>query len=91
MAKRLIIEGQVQGVGYRVSFARAATALGLSGWVRNCPDGCVEACVHGDAAALESIILWAGQGPPAARVGKVSIEDVDEAPSDGTFRILPSR
>ncbi|SFI03486.1 acylphosphatase [Collimonas sp. OK307] len=88
MAKRLTIEGRVQGVGYRVSFADKAVALGLSGWVRNRQDGSVEACVHGEAAAIEAIILWARRGPPAAQVRNVIIEDATEsAPADGTFRI----
>lgn len=88
MDKRLTIEGRVQGVGYRAAFADKAIALGLSGWVRNLRDGSVEACVHGEAAAVEAIILWARQGPPAARVGNVTIEDSDEpAPLDRTFKI----
>ena len=88
MAKRLMIEGRVQGVGYRASFADQAVALGLSGWVRNRRDGSVEACVHGDAAAIEAIIVWARRGPPAALVRNVTIEEAAEpAPADGTFKI----
>jgi acylphosphatase len=88
MAKRLMIEGRVQGVGYRASFANRALALGLSGWVRNRLDGSVEACVHGEVAAIEAIILWARRGPPAAQVRNVIIEDAAEAaPSDRTFKI----
>lgn len=79
MAKQLTIEGRVQGVGYRASFAYKALALGLSGWVRDRRDGSVEACVHGDAAAIEAIILWAMRGPPAALVRNVTIEDAAEA------------
>jgi acylphosphatase len=89
MGKRLLIEGRVQGVGYRAAFAEQATTLGLYGWVRNCWDGSVEACVHGEAEAIEAIILWAKQGPPAARVSKVTIEDFKaQARADRTFRIL---
>lgn len=88
MAKRLMIEGRVQGVGYRASFAGKAVALGLSGWVRNRRNGSVEACVHGEVAAIEAIILWARRGPPAALVRNVTIEDAAEpAPSDGAFKI----
>jgi acylphosphatase len=88
MAKRLMIEGRVQGVGYRASFAGRAVALGFSGWVRNRRDGSVEACVHGEVAAIEAIILWARRGPPAARVSNVTVEDaVEPAPSNGTFKI----
>lgn len=92
MAKRLLIEGRVQGVGYRASFADQAVALGLAGWVRNCRDGSVEACVDGELAALEAIIVWARRGPPAAQVRHVAIEEVgtDEL-SGGPFRILSTR
>lgn len=89
MGKRLLIEGRVQGVGYRASFADRALALGLSGWVRNRRDGSVEAGVDGDPTAIDAIILWARRGPPAARVANVTIEDAEVAPStDGRFAIL---
>lgn len=78
MAKRLTIEGRVQGVGYRMSFAEAARALGLAGWVRNLRSGAVEACVHGEAEAIHAIVTWAKRGPPAARVERVSIVESDE-------------
>jgi acylphosphatase len=89
MAKRLLISGRVQGVGYRFSFAEAATALGLRGWVRNLRDGSVEACVHGDVAAIESIVTWAKRGPPAAHVTNVAVFDSDEStPTHKQFQIL---
>ncbi|MES2072631.1 MAG: acylphosphatase [Pseudomonadota bacterium] len=87
-----MIQGRVQGVGYRASFADQAIALGLSGWVRNCRDGSVEAWVDGDVAAIEAIILWARRGPSAARVANVSIEDAAEpTASEGVFKILPTQ
>ena len=89
MAKRLTIEGRVQGVGYRYSFAEAASALGLAGWVCNLRNGTVEACVHGDAEAIDAIVTWAKRGPPAARVERVSIVESDEALSaEKQFLIL---
>jgi acylphosphatase len=89
MGKRLMIEGRVQGVGYRASFAEQATALGLHGWVRNCHDGSVEACVYGEMGAIDAIILWAKRGPPAAQVLNITIEDCEaKASSDRIFRIL---
>lgn len=89
MAKRLIVEGHVQGVSYRASFADAARALGLTGWVRNLRDGSVEACVHGDAEAIVAIVAWAKRGPPAARVDRVSVVDSEEDyPAQRKFMIL---
>ncbi len=89
--RRLMIEGRVQGVGYRASFAEQARALGLSGWVRNRRDGSVEAAVDGGPQAIEAITTWARRGPPAARVANVVIEEgpVLEA-ADGDFKILPT-
>jgi acylphosphatase len=78
--KRLVIEGRVQGVGYRASFADEAERLGLRGWVRNRRSGAVEASVHGEAAALEAIIAWARCGPPAALVSAVTVCEEPEAP-----------
>lgn len=91
MAKRLLIEGVVQGVGYRYAFAERATALGLAGWVRNRGNGAVEASVHGQAAALDAIVAWAHQGPPAARVSRVQVADEAEpAPASAEFEIRPT-
>jgi acylphosphatase len=92
MGKRLIIEGRVQGVGYRASFAKEAISLGLYGSVRNRRDGSVEACVDGDALAIEAIILWAKLGPPAAQVSNVTIEDSGtQVSSEGIFKIMPTQ
>lgn len=88
MAKRLLMTGLVQGVGYRASFERQAVALGLRGWVRNRRDGSVEAEVDGDAAALEAIISWARIGPPAARVDHLEIGDTSAEATD--FAIRPT-
>jgi acylphosphatase len=91
MGKRLIIEGRVQGIGYRASLVQEAIALGLHGWVRNRRDGSVEAGVDGDVPALEAIVLWAKRGPPGALVSKVTTEDLAmPASSDRTFKILPT-
>ena len=78
--KRLLIEGAVQGVGYRYSFVHAANRLGLSGWVRNRRDGSVEAVVQGDAEAVKEIVSWAHRGPSTAYV-----ERVDVSAADGEF------
>lgn len=89
MAKQLVIEGRVQGVGYRAAFAEQARMLGLAGWVRNRHDGAVEACVSGTQPAEEAIIAWAHEGPALAKVQQVAVSDVDEANvADGPFAIL---
>lgn len=91
MDKRLMIEGLVQGVGYRYAFAERATALGLAGWVRNRSSGAVEACVHGPADAVQSIIEWAHRGPSAAQVSHVRVaDDAEPAPPGATFDIRPT-
>jgi acylphosphatase len=92
MGKRLTINGRVQGIGYRMAFAEAANALGLSGWVRNRLDGSVEACVHGDTGAITEIVTWAKNGPPAARVESVQVFDADEAaPAHSHVEIASTR
>ena len=67
MAKHLKIKGLVQGVGFRDAMCREADRLGVTGWVRNCRDGSVEAIVDGAPSAVDGIIAWARRGPPAAR------------------------
>lgn len=89
MAKRLLVHGRVQGVGYRASFANKATSLGLQGWVRNRMDGSVEACVDGEPQAVEAIVVWARRGPSTALVSSITVEEsADQASADGTFKVL---
>ena len=71
---RLKISGRVQGVYYRASMVREAQDLGLTGWVRNCSDGSVEAVAEGVRAKLESLITWSRRGPSGARVDQVEIQ-----------------
>ncbi len=71
----LIVRGKVQGVWYRGSTQSAAGRIGgLGGWVRNLPDGTVEAEVEGARDRVEALIDWCRQGPPHARVDDVEIE-----------------
>ncbi len=67
----LIIHGFVQGVFYRAGTRDTALRLGLSGWVRNLPDGNVEAVFEGTLDKLQKAIEWCYQGPPGARVYKI--------------------
>jgi acylphosphatase len=69
----LTVRGRVQGVFFRASTQREAKRLGLTGWVRNRPDGAVELCVEGEEEDLKEIIAWANRGPSAARVEKVDV------------------
>ena len=69
----LMISGRVQGVCYRMETLYAAERFGVSGWVRNKPDGRVEALVEGTKPQVESLIKWCRTGPPASRVQDVEI------------------
>jgi acylphosphatase len=82
----LLVTGRVQGVWYRASMRREAEALGLDGWVRNRPDGAVEAEATGTPDAIDRLIAWARVGPPAARVADVRVERAAVAtPPGGGF------
>jgi acylphosphatase len=83
IARHLSISGRVQGVFYRAWAQRQATELGIAGWVRNCPDGHVEAHVEGDSAAVEQMIERLRAGPPAAAVEDVRIWDADTFDFEG--------
>ncbi|MCB9477058.1 MAG: acylphosphatase [Deltaproteobacteria bacterium] len=77
VAAHLYISGRVQGVWYRGSTQSRAAALGLDGWVRNLPDGRVEAHVQGPQGKVNELIAWCRQGPPAAIVDDVEVRWVD--------------
>lgn len=65
---RVVVSGRVQGVWYRQSCREEADAAGVRGWVRNRPDGTVEAVLEGSAAAVERVLGWMRTGPPRAAV-----------------------
>ncbi len=69
----LYVSGCVQGVFFRARTRERAQALGLTGWVRNLPDGRVEIASEGEDDALASLVAWARVGPPAARVSDVAV------------------
>jgi acylphosphatase len=74
VTRHLWISGHVQGVWYRESMRLEAERLGVTGWVRNLPDGRVEAMISGDPDKLDALIDWAWKGPPMARVSRIESE-----------------
>jgi len=82
MRARVLIEGMVQGVGFRYAMQRQADRLDVVGWVRNLPDGNVEAVLEGNRADVERLVDWCRQGPPMAEVYHV---EVQEEPYRGEF------
>jgi len=76
IARRFVIAGRVQGVGFRWFAESAAAREGLHGWIRNLPDGRVEAQAEGDAEALERFERALRQGPASARVETVDVDTV---------------
>jgi acylphosphatase len=82
----VFVSGQVQGVFFRAEAAQRARALGLSGFVRNTPDGRVEAAFEGDPEAVDAMVDWMHAGPPLARVDDVEV--IEEVPrGDADFHI----
>jgi acylphosphatase len=73
--RRVVVRGFVQGVGYRYSTAAAARARGIAGWVRNRPDGSVEAVFEGELDAVEGMVRWCEGGPRGAGVTLVEVTD----------------
>jgi len=69
----LFVRGRVQGVFFRASAQREARRLGLTGWVKNRPDGSVEVLAEGEEEEIKELIGWANRGPGAARVDRVVV------------------
>ena len=83
----LNIQGRVQGVFYRQSTRETAVRLGLTGWVKNCPDGSVAAVFEGERAAVEAGIEWCRVGPAAAAVSEIAVKWLDFTGELDGFRI----
>jgi len=87
LARRYLIRGRVQGVGFRYFLDAAALREGIHGWVRNLPDGGVEALAEGDADALERFERALRHGPPGARVDHVEVEGSVPSGRDTGFAV----
>lgn len=84
--RRVVVSGRVQGVFFRDSVRRRAEAAGVSGWVRNTPDGTVEAVFEGDPAPVDELVDYCRRGPSRAEVA--SVEVTEEEPEGLTgFRV----
>ena len=73
--QRVVVHGRVQGVFFRDTCRQQATAHRVSGWVRNRPDGSVEAVFEGEPQAVEAMTQWCRGGPAYAQVERVEVED----------------
>ncbi|EST37900.1 hypothetical protein N566_10520 [Streptomycetaceae bacterium MP113-05] len=87
--KHVIVSGSVQGVFFRDACRSTAVAHGVRGWVRNLPDHTVEAHFEGDAEAVERLVAWARQGPPAAEVAQVRVFEA-EPQGAAAFEVRPT-
>ena len=88
IARHASVTGRVQGVFFRAWLRDQATSLGVTGWVRNCPDGRVDTHIEGEQAAVEQIIQRLHQGPPSAEVEDVHLWDVETFDYDD-FEVRP--
>ena len=89
IARRCFVAGRVQGVFYRASARQRATELGVAGYARNLADGRVEVLACGAREAVEAFCGWLWQGPPAASVTSVDVQDLaveDVVPWPVAFR-----
>lgn len=84
--RRVIVRGRVQGVFFRDTTRRMAQSRGVSGWVRNNPDGTLEAAFEGEPEAVEAMVQFAREGPRGAVVERTDV--VDEEPEGAAgFRV----
>jgi acylphosphatase len=87
VARRFIISGRVQGVGFRYFTEATAQREGVAGWVRNLPDRSVEVVAEGDAEAVERFERAVRIGPPGARVDRIDVDNSYPAAGETEFNI----
>jgi acylphosphatase len=85
--RRYVVRGRVQGVGFRYFVEAEARRLGVTGWVRNNPDGSVEVLAMGSREQLSGLHTKLRMGPRAARVDDIEIHPAEPVPGVDTFRI----
>jgi len=83
----VVISGRVQGVWFRATTKEKAEQLGLSGWVRNTPDGCVEAVFEGEETLVNEMIEWCHRGPPLSKVENVEVKKQDSTNGFDSFSV----
>ena len=83
VARRVVISGSVQGVFFRDTMRRRAAARGVTGWVRNHPDGTVRAHLEGAPDNVAEIVLWCRTGPRGAEVEDLEVSVVEPEGADG--------
>ena len=83
----VIVEGRVQGVFFRAHTSDEAIKLGLTGWVRNRPDGSVEAIIEGQEAAVKKMLQWFRQGSPYSLVAKIHTTEESPVGDNTNFEI----
>ena len=88
IVRRVSVAGAVQGVGSREFTRRAALRVGVTGWVRNCSDGSVEALICGPPAAVEALIAEMREGPRSAVVDNLSVIEHDGSHDDDAGRFI---
>ena len=81
------IKGKVQGVFFRQSTRTTALSLNLAGWVRNLPDGDVEAVFEGTEQAIQNMLAWCNNGPSAARVDTLTVKHSKPTGEFATFNV----
>ncbi len=91
IARRYLISGRVQGVGFRAFVLQAAVELGLAGWVRNLSDGRVEALAEGSQRQLGELRALLARGPALSRVDAVEESVVDAGCDGARFEMRPTR
>ena len=82
-----VVSGRVQGVYFRAYTLEEAQKYGLSGWVRNLPDGSVETIISGDAAQVDRMVSWLYMGSPMSEVRQVTIDELESDQQYSGFQI----